>query len=55
MKFWLQVEVDEKETSLTSRELVDVALRALAEAYMACGCYYDIGVNPEHIGLGKPS
>lgn len=53
MKWCFQVEVDEKDTSLSINELLDIGLDALVEAYGKLGCYYDIGYNPQMVTKGK--
>ena len=49
MKWCFQVEVDESETTMSREELLQVGMNALAEAYEKCGCYFDIGYNPNMI------
>ena len=48
-----QVEVDEKETSLTKDELCELGLNALTGAYEKTGAYFDIGYNPQLVTDGR--
>lgn len=53
MKVCFQVEVDEKETTLSREKLLEVGVNALAEAYGKVGCYYDIGYDPRTVTTNK--
>ena len=48
-----QVEVDETETVLSTQELLDLGLTALANAYKKTGAYFDVGYNPQMVVYGK--
>ena len=52
MKVAYMVEVDEKETTYTKQELLDMGLDALASAYEKTGAYFDIGYNPQLVTSG---
>lgn len=47
MTFFYQVEIDEKETNLTEREIADKGLEALSNAFSELDCYFDCGYNPQ--------
>lgn len=55
MKWCFQIEVDEKETTLSREKLLEIGINALAQAYDKVGCYYDIGYNPQLITTNKTS
>lgn len=46
------VEVDEKETTYSRQELLDMGLDALTSAYKKTGAYFDIGYNPQLVTSG---
>jgi len=48
-----QVEVDEKETTLSKEELLELGLMALTNAYEKTGAYFDIGYNPQLVTNGR--
>lgn len=49
MRVSFMIDVDEKETTLSKKEILDIGLEAIAEAYERLGIYYDIGYNPQLI------
>ena len=52
MKVAFIVEVDEKETTYSKRELLDMGLDALASVYGKTGAYFDVGYNPQLVTSG---
>lgn len=44
-----QVEVDEREANITAKEIADIGLNALSDAFRILGCYFDVGYNPNMI------
>ena len=52
MKVAFMVEVDEKETTYSIQELLDMGLDALTDAYEKTGAYFDIGYNPQLVTSG---
>lgn len=53
MKVAFMVEVDERETSYTTQQLLDIGLNALTSAYTKTGAYFDIGYNPQLVTSGR--
>lgn len=52
MKFQLNIEVDETETNLSKKEIVNYAINQLAESLEKTGAYYDIGCKVDSIVSG---
>ena len=52
MKVAFMVEADEKETTYSKQELLDMGLNALTSAYEKTGAYFDIGYNPQLVTSG---
>ena len=52
MKVTYVVEVDEKETTYSKQELLDIGLNALTSAYEKTWAYFDIGYNPQLVTNG---
>lgn len=52
MKVAFLVEVDEKETTYSRQELLDMGLNALTSAYEKTGAYFNIGYNPQLVTNG---
>lgn len=46
MKVAYVAEVDEKQTTLSREELLQMGLDALASVYSKTGAYFDVGYNP---------
>ena len=49
MKFQLNIEVDETETNLSQKEIVNYAIDSLAESLEKTGAYFDVGVAIDSI------
>ena len=52
MKFQINITVDETETNLSQKEIVNYAIDSLAENLEKIGAYYDIGCNVDSIVSG---
>lgn len=52
MKVAFMVEVDERETTYSIQELLDMGLKALTATYEKTGAYFDIGYNPQLVTSG---
>jgi len=52
MKFYIIAEIDETETSMSKREIVDYTMDSLAEALKKTGAYFDIGCPVDTITSG---
>ena len=52
MKVAFIVEVDERQTTYSKQELLDLGLDALAFAYEKTGADYEIGYNPQLVTNG---
>lgn len=52
MKFQLNIEVDETETNLSQKEIVNYAIDSLAESLDILGAYFDIVVATDSIISG---
>ena len=49
MKFQINIEVDETETNLSQKEIVNYAIDSLAESLEKTGAYFDVGVATDSI------
>ena len=49
MKFLINIEVDETETDLSQKEIVNYAIDSLAASLDMLGAYFDVGVATDSI------
>ena len=52
MKFQINIEVDETETNLSQKEIVNYVIDSLAESLEKTGAYFDVGVVIDSIMSG---
>lgn len=52
MKFILNVEVDETQTTMSQKEIVDYVIDSLGDALLKTGAYFDVGCPLDSIVSG---
>lgn len=52
MTYCYQVYIDESETPLSRKEILDRGLNALSEEFAKMDCFFDVGYNPEQVAIG---